>query len=322
MIVTVTPNPALDITYRVAGLVRGESHRITEVVERAGGKGLNTAGVLTTMGHAALAVAPVGSPALEAFGADLSARGIEHVLVPTRTPTRRSVAVVDDSGAATLLNEVGSPLPDDVWTDLLTAVRGAAAAPFARVLTVSGSLPPQAPPDIVRTVVAEAHRAGLAVVLDVSGPQLLSALEAGPEIVKPNRSEAAATLGRGEGDDLPAAALARALASSGARAAIVSDGAAGLALATGPLALRAWLERPLQGNATGAGDAATAALAADLDSGGALSTTAPDATAWREALARAVAWSAAAVLQPVAGSIDPTDVDRLLPAVQIQETPA
>jgi len=333
MIITVTPNPALDITYRVGHLVPGESHRVGNPVERAGGKGLNTAGTLAAMGHDVLAIAAVGEP-VRSFAADLTSRGIRHLLVPGTGATRRSVAVVDSSGAATLFNEAGAAVPDHVWDELLGALARACTNPSARVLTVSGSLPPDTPPDLVRRLVVVAHRAGLAVVLDISGPALVRALEARPEIVKPNRSEAATTVGdpaavAASGPE-PAGALARALTTGGARAAVVSDGRAGLSLAAGPVNLRAWLPTPLKGNATGAGDALTAALAADLDRGGFLQALvpgappgeAPGAEAWAAALRRAVAWSAAAVLQPVAGTIDPADVERLLPTVEIEETTA
>lgn len=39
MILTVTLNTALDITYRVPALRPHASHRVTEVTERPGGKG-------------------------------------------------------------------------------------------------------------------------------------------------------------------------------------------------------------------------------------------------------------------------------------------
>jgi tagatose 6-phosphate kinase len=71
---------------------------------------------------------------------------------------------------------------------------------------------------------------------------------------------------------------------------------------------RAWLAEPLSGNPTGAGDAAVAALAAGLSLG----------RAPRDTLRDAVAWSAAAVLHPVAGHIRPADIDRLLPMVRVQ----
>ncbi|MDG4863381.1 PfkB family carbohydrate kinase, partial [Streptomyces sp. T-3] len=51
MILTVTLNTALDLTYRVPRLTAHASHRVTDVTERPGGKGLNVARVLAALGH-------------------------------------------------------------------------------------------------------------------------------------------------------------------------------------------------------------------------------------------------------------------------------
>lgn len=51
MILTVTLNTALDLTYHVRSLRPHTSHRVTEVTERPGGKGLNVARVLAALGH-------------------------------------------------------------------------------------------------------------------------------------------------------------------------------------------------------------------------------------------------------------------------------
>ncbi len=333
MILTLTPNPAIDITYRIAAVTLGASHRVENVTERAGGKGINTAAALTSMGLDCLALAAVGEATQPFFAGDLDGRGIRHHLVRAPHPTRRSIALVDDAHEATLFNEAGAPIPDAVWDEVIRQVERLGGS--AGVLTVSGSLPAEAPPDLVARITRAARDAGLRVVLDVSGPALAGSLAFAPELVKPNRSEVAATLmalnpgdagagdGVGSGAESPTetggAELARLLVAAGAQAAVVSDGSAGLALATGSVALRAWLPQPLRGNPTGAGDALTAALAASLDD------LPPhqwpdDRDAWAEVLRRGVAWSAAAVLQPVAGHIDPGDVARLLPTVEIEET--
>ncbi|GAA5017268.1 1-phosphofructokinase [Terrabacter aeriphilus] len=339
MIVTLTPNPALDITYAVPTVTLGESHRVGSVTERAGGKGLNVASVLATMlaslspstststgtstAAGVVAVAPVGALDRELFAADLDARRVPHRLVESPCPTRRSVAVVESDGRATLLNEAGVGQSRRVWQLVTDEVERLAGS--ARVLTVSGSLPPGTDPDLVLRLTELAHAHDLLVVLDVSGEALARALPAHPDVVKPNRTEAAGVLrALAEAAGAPtrtapdptAQQAAYALVEAGARAAVVSDGAAGLVLVHGELALRARLPRPLTGNPTGAGDALTAALAAGLDRAGQL----PDGrAAWEPVLRRGVAWSAAAVLQPVAGAIDPADADRLAPDVEIEE---
>ncbi|MDN5796328.1 MAG: hexose kinase [Intrasporangium sp.] len=315
MIVTVTPNPAIDITYAVHEVTLGASHRVGSVHERAGGKGLNVAAVLTTMGRDSVAVAPVGRREIPFFDTDLQRRGIAHRLVESPCPTRRSIAVLDAAGEATLFNESGAAQPATVWQAVVQVL--ASLSEPGSVLTISGSLPEQAPVDLVATLTGIGEDRGVPVVVDTAGAPLVAALSQRPTLVKPNRVEAesaTAALGRGAGG---IAALLRILVDAGARAAVISDGADGLHLLHEDVALHARLREPLAGNPTGAGDALTAALATELETAGGL-PQGPEA--WARALRRGGAWSAAAVLQPVAGAVDPADIERLAAAVDVKES--
>lgn len=62
MILTVTLNPALDVTYRVPSLTLDAVNRIADVSVRAGGKGLNVARVLHTLGYEVTALGLAGGP--------------------------------------------------------------------------------------------------------------------------------------------------------------------------------------------------------------------------------------------------------------------
>lgn len=314
MILTLTPNPAHDITYAVESVTLGESHRVQDVRERAGGKGVNTASVLTAMGRECVAVAPVGGPGRAAYGNDLQARGVRTALIESEAPTRRAVAVVDAFGQATVFNEAGTSQRVAVWARVSATL--ARLAPNASVLTISGSLPPEADPDLVLRWSLEAQDRGLRVVLDVSGEPLVRALAARPAIAKPNLHEARHALASVAKGTITARDAAFLLVDAGAGAAVVSDGLHGLTLLADDVELRAWLPTPLRGNATGAGDALTASLAADLE---VIADLPVGRDHWAEVLRRGVAWSAAAVLQPVAGAVDPGDVHRILPNVEIEE---
>ena len=204
MILTVTPNVALDITYRVDQLTPGSSHRVRGVRERAGGGGINVARVLHGLGHDTMILGFVGSATAAVLTTDLAQSGIAHELIPVEGPTRRSVAVVDSSnGAATLFNEPGPPVPAATWDDL--EARLAARLPEATALVVSGSLPPDASDDACARLVrlAVAHR--VTVLVDTVGENLLRAAAAGADIVKANSSELLDSTGR---SDVTAAATA------------------------------------------------------------------------------------------------------------------
>ena len=307
MILTLTPNPALDITYAVPSLHVGESHRVSVTGTHAGGKGLNVAGVLACMEVEHVAIAPVGERHRDFFAEDAAQRGIRLRLVDTPVPLRRSVAVFSTDGLTTVLNEQGESQPQQVWDDITDIVRDTARS--GDVFAVSGSLPPDTPDDAVVTLCRAAADAGAELVVDGRGRWLSEVLAAVPALVKPNASEAASMTGVEDPTE-----AAHALVAQGAWAALVSRGADGLILvtATGRV-IEARPRIPGVGNATGAGDALTAAITAGLDG------VPRDEVDWPAVLRVGVAWSAAAVRQTVAGVIDRTDVDSLLDDIDVTE---
>ena len=298
MIITVTPNAALDVTYEVDALTRHTSHRVRAVTERAGGKGVNVASVLAACGHDVVVTGCAGGATGAVIRADLDARGLPHSFADADGEARRTLTVVSASeGDATVFNEPGPEQSPEAWRALLDHVGDLLAETGASVVVLAGSLPPGVPVDGYAALVRLGRDAGAAVVLDADGEPLRRALSAGPDIVKPNRAELAEATAA---DDV--AAGVEALRALGARDVVVSAGPDGLTwYAADGTAVRARLDTPLAGNPTGAGDAVVAALAAGL----------AHARPRDQVLRDAVAWSGAAVLQPVAGMVDPTDVSRL-----------
>lgn len=359
MIVTVTPNPALDLTWHVDRIVPGGTHRADAGVARAGGKGLNVARVAHAAGAQVVAVATAGGPGGEEFAAELAASGVPAELVPVAAPTRRSIALVDEHlGDTTIVNERGVALAAKDWDVLTSAVsrRLAAEGEGERVLVISGSLPPGAPDELLPSLIALGREAGAVVIVDTSGPALLAAADAGADVLKPNAAELAeatgvsdpeagarelirrgaslvllsrgaegmlalpapAPSGSGAGSSASASGSVSGSASGSASGSVYSSrspvippefrdfatnrrggggrGESGLGL-EGAGVLAARLPEALAGNPTGAGDAAVAAVAVLLASG----IGDPETL-----LRRAVAWSAAAVLMPLAGDIHPS----------------
>ena len=295
-------NPAIDVTYRVALLEPGTSHRVQPVGRRAGGKATNVVRVAQRLGCPTVLVAPVGGPTGDEFGDDLAAEGVTTDLVPVAGTTRTSVTVFDEADA-TVFNEPGPTLDDHEWQRLLDAVGALAKA--GDVLVVSGSMPPGTPPTASGQLVDLAHSLGCRIVLDVSGDQLSAALPHHPDLVAPNAHEAAETLGL----SADPATLADELRHRGALAAVVSNGKEGLVASTPDGRWHAYLPEALTGNPTGAGDALTAALALGLVRG----------RSWVDLLRDAVALSAAAVVAHVAGDFDAPTRDRLHPFVLVEQ---
>ena len=290
MILTITPNPAWDVTISAPRIAWGESTRIDTAVVRAGGKGVNVARVLAAAGYDVTALVPVSPADAARFAEDLA--GVDAELISVARPVRHSFAVVEgETSAATVMNERGGALDDAEWERLVA--RATALLARARCVVVSGSVPPETDLGRLGELLRRAAAERVPVIADLSGDALLTAARAGAGMLKPNRDELREATG-----ELDPLAGARALQRAGAGAVVVSLGGDGMVLVQPDgAAVRARLAEPLPGNPTGAGDAAVAAFASCHVDG------VEDAAS---VLRRAVAWSAAAVLEPAAGSIHPS----------------
>ncbi|MEU4893675.1 1-phosphofructokinase family hexose kinase [Streptomyces sp. NPDC044780] len=337
MILTVTLNTALDITYRVPELRPHATHRVTEALERPGGKGLNVARVLAALGHDTVVTGFAGGvtgTVLRQLLAQLPTAGdglgggarpgtvpdgarpgtvpdgvrpgrITDALVPIAGTTRRTIGVVDaTTGDTTQLNEPGPVVTTAEWSAFMESygrlLREASA------VALCGSLPPGVPVGTYALLIREAHAAGVPTLLDTSGEPLRRGIAARPHVVKPNAEELAGLTGAT--DPLRAARDAR---RRGAHAVAASLGSEGMLAATAHGTWRAAPPRRLTGNPTGAGDAAVAGLLSGL----------VEELPWPDRLARAVALSAAAVRAPVAGEFDRPVYDEVLSQVEVTEHP-
>lgn len=290
MILTLTPNPAIDETYSAPAVAVDASHRVVRSHSQAGGKGLNVARVLHSQDTAVHALFPAGGATGLELTAELSAAGIAFTAVPVAGATRRSMAFVDArADTTTIFNEAGSALDAAEWESLTASYLE--LLEHARAVAICGSWPPGTERETLRTLIRAAVQREIYTVVDTSGPLLLDAAACGA-VLKPNDHELLAATGAGSLSEGAARLLER-----GAAEIYLSAGANGLYHFTGetPLVAHARLPRKLAGNPTGAGDSAVAALlsssVASLD---------------RQAtLRRAVAWSASTVLMPTAGALSP-----------------
>lgn len=302
MILTVTLNAALDVTYRLDRLDPHASNRVRATTARAGGKGINVSRVLNTLGHRTVVTGFVGGPTGEAVRRDLAAAGLTDQLVPIADDTRRTVAVVDErDGETTILLEPGPVVTAAEWTRF--RVRFEHLLSRATAVVLSGSLPGGLPADAYAVLLRTARVHGVPAVLDADGEALRAGLGEAPAVIKPNADELVAASGSTD----PRAG-AEALRAAGAEAVVASLGPDGLIACT---AQGSWRARPPQkvtGNPTGAGDAAVAALTLGLIA------RAP----WPVRLTQAVALSAAAVAAPLAGGFDPAVYRRLLHQVSVE----
>ncbi|MEU8236124.1 PfkB family carbohydrate kinase [Actinoplanes sp. NPDC048967] len=349
MIVTVTLNPALDLTYEVDALVPHGTHRVTTVAERPGGKGLNVAAVLHALGEPVLATGLLGGPTGDRVTGLLAGAGVPAGFVTIAGETRRTVAVADRDDA-TGFWEPGPRVTAGEWAAFIDHFGGLLAG--ASVVALSGSLPPGVPIDGYATLIRLAAAAGVPTVLDTSGEALRHGLAAGPDLAKPNAAELAALLAAprpvaaatrdasqpvraATGDtSRPVVAADRDASRTGlagppggtpaapgrrevADATVALDhGARAVVVSHGPRGLLAltgqgaWRGVPPERLAGNPTGAGDACVAA-------LARGLRDRTPWPHLLADATALSAAAVAAPLAGRVDEDTYRRLLTAVRV-----
>ncbi|NUO46431.1 MAG: 1-phosphofructokinase family hexose kinase [Streptomyces sp.] len=302
MILTVTLNTALDLTYRVRTLTPHASHRVSEVIERPGGKGLNVARVLAALGHEVTVTGFTGGATGRAVQDRLAVTsGVVDALLPVCGATRRTIAVVDErTGDTTQLNEPGPVVTPPEWSAFQEAYEDLLAS--ADAVALCGSLPPGVPVGAYAGLVRTARAAGVPVLLDTSGEPLRRGVAARPDLIKPNADELAELTGSHEPRRATQDARRR-----GAHAVVASLGTEGLLAATPEGRWRAAPPARLHGNPTGAGDSAVAGLLSGL----------VEQLPWPDRLARAVALSAATVAAPVAGEFDRGVYEELLDRIAV-----
>lgn len=264
MIYTVTLNPAVDYTLRVDEFIAGNLHRPTDTILSFGGKGVNVSRVLTTLGVPNRALGFVAGDVGEMLESGLRHLGVDtdfvHLLAGN---TRINVKIAAD--AETELNAVGPTMDAAAFEQLAAQV---AALMDGDTLCLCGSVLPGCGADTYARLLACVEGKRVRTVVDATGDALLCALAYHPYLIKPNRDEIAALVGRKLSDDEGVLAAARELQERGARNVLVSLGGDGALLLTedGAVHRRTAYRGEVRGT-VGAGDSTVAGYLAAVERG-------------------------------------------------------
>jgi tagatose 6-phosphate kinase len=181
VIVTVTLNAALHVSYAVGdGDDNGAVVPVSRPRYRAGGRGVTVARVLHEFGHDVLAAGLAGGAAGELIGLDLARAGVPAEFTQIRGESRRIFRFESAPGVV----RFGEPGPYITTEEL-----GRFAADYRRLLAsaaavvLCGSLPDGLPPDMYASLVRYAAEAGIPVILDAGGEELLLAARNRPDLV-------------------------------------------------------------------------------------------------------------------------------------------
>ncbi|MDB5326353.1 MAG: 1-phosphofructokinase [Phycisphaerales bacterium] len=259
-IITVTLNPAIDLTLSIPGFAAGKVNRVADVQTHAAGKGVNVATMLADLGATVTVTGLLGSRNAEPFQLLFAQKRIDDQFVRVPGETRTGFKISDDaSGQTTDINFPGLKVPaaaiDELTTRLATMVR-----PGSWVV-LAGSVPPDVSGDIYGRLIEVIRAKGGRVALDTSGAPLKAALAFSPDLAKPNVAELAELVGR----ELPTpadivAAAREVMTDRGVSLAAISMGEDGAIFITAEQAVRTFAPAVAVKSTVGAGDAMVAGL--------------------------------------------------------------
>ena len=309
MIITVTLNAAIDKSLSVPNFRIGRRHRTVEQRTMAGGKGVNIARALKTLGQPVIATGFAGGATGTHIVEQLTDESILNDFVRIRDESRTNTSVLDPTtGEQTEINERGPSVSEreiELFRDkLLYLARGAAIVVFA------GSLPPGVDPELYASLIHDLARMEVTTVVNTDGEPMRHAVRAEPDLVSPNVLEAEELIGHEFAGEQERSLAVREIVALGPHEAIMTlpDGCFAQVLVDGRPCLKRVSVAPREPVArSGSGDAFLAGyLAARYES------RAPD-----QCLRFGVACGAESTGRLGAGLIDPREARRLLSEIEL-----
>ena len=276
-VLTITLNPALDLTVRLGHLQPGEVNRSPMMLTHAAGKGLNVAQVLADLGHTLTVSGFLGEDNQHAFDALFKRRGFVDAFIRVPGETRSNIEVAEDDGRVTDLNGLGPLVSPQAQQELLETLER--IAPGHDAVIVAGSLPQGVSPEWLHDLLLRLKALGLKVILDTSGQALKHGLAAGPWLIKPNAEELSDALGCDISSLEAQIAAAGRLQAQGVEHVVISHGADGVNWFSRAPALQALPPRVSVASTVGAGDSLLAGMVHGLLSGHSPEKTLRTATA-------------------------------------------
>ncbi|OCB47945.1 phosphofructokinase [Mycobacterium malmoense] len=265
-IVTLTMNPALDITTSVGVVRPTDKLRCSATRYDPGGGGINVARVAKVLGSPVLAVFPAGGSHGGLLMTLLGEAQVPFRHIPIAAQTRESFTVNETStGQQYRFVLPGPELTAPAQDECLDQLR--LAAQSAEVVVASGSLPPGVPADYYQRVADICRELGVKLILDTSGGGLQH-ISSGVYLLKASVRELRECVGRRLATEAEQLAAAHELIDSGrAQVVVVSLGAYGALLATPHVSQRFSAVPMRSESGVGAGDAMVAAITVGITHG-------------------------------------------------------
>ncbi|WP_420409728.1 1-phosphofructokinase family hexose kinase [Hoeflea sp.] len=311
-ILTITLNPALDVSTSVGTVTPGHKLRCAEPRYDPGGGGVNVSRAIQRLGGTSRAFVALGGETGEAFRAMLDEENIPVSAFEVTGNTRQSIAVTETTSGKQYRFQLPCPdWPADQTERLADRLKTKMNENCLAVL--SGSMPGGVPEDIAVRVNRMAVDQGSRLILDTSGAALTEASRnPGPAIflLRMDGAEAAELSGREFAEPADLADYgSRFVADGVADHLVMSMGAKGT---VGVSAAGRFFVSPPKletVSAVGAGDSMVAAIAMQIAAG----------QSFRDAVRHGVAAAGSAVLTPATELCSKTTADEILKQVVTRE---
>ena len=305
-VLTVTLNPALDLTVQLPSLRLGEVNRSESLQVHAAGKGLNVAQVLADLGHQLTVTGFLGADNPQAFEQLFAARGFADEFVRGDGETRSNIKLAEAGGQVTDINGPGLMIVEAERVELMARLKR--LAPAHELVVVAGSLPRGVQVEWFVELLRTLKQLGVRVALDSSGAALRAGLATAPWLIKPNEEELAEARGMQSSDAQALAREARRLQVEGVEHVVISQGAEGVSWFAPGAGLHARPPKVQVVSTVGAGDSLLAGMLHGL-----LENWSAERT-----LSHATAIAAQAVGQVGFGITDTAQLAELEAAVRLQ----
>lgn len=186
-ILTITLNPAIDVTIQLNELQIGEVNRQESVEIHAAGKGLNVAQVLKDLGHDVIVSGFLGTSNRQIFDTHFEQVQFQSEFIYIEGETRQNIKIAEHYGRMTDLNGKGFLVSELDKKNLFQKIE--MILPQVEVVAIAGSLPQGFSIDEFQKLIKLIQKHGKKVALDTSGKALVAAIECQPWMIKPNTDE-------------------------------------------------------------------------------------------------------------------------------------
>ncbi|MCL6616060.1 MAG: 1-phosphofructokinase [Anoxybacillus ayderensis] len=257
MIYTCTLNPSVDYVVKAQQIELGKLNRATKTAYFPGGKGINVSRVLKRLHVHNIALGFIGGFTGQFIADELK---MEHILTDFITvPGQTRLNIKLKGERETEINGEGPVISDEHKEALIDKIK---QLKKGDILVLAGSLPPSVDDTFYVTMMEEAKKRRVAVVVDTSGNALKQAVAYEPFLLKPNQMELGELFGVSIHSRHQMLEYGKKLINNGVQHVIVSLAGDGAILFHKDVILVAQAPKGIVKNSVGAGDSMVAGFLA------------------------------------------------------------